>query len=144
MPTARYYICGQAGSGTEADPYRPEIADDLAAMVTDYVTVEMPDGTTQDFPITPGWAASQDIEPGLPPTPLPRFMVAVSVPVLPVTRTDDMSDDDYEDAVLDAIAAAASFGEAVHAEVAYDKQKNPNGYDWFEVADDGTVTLHAA
>jgi hypothetical protein len=114
MPTARYYICGQVGSGTEADPYRPEIADDLAAMVTGYVTAEMPDGTTQDFPITPSWAANQDIEPGLLPTPLPRFMVHAVL-------TDEQ-----------------------HAEVAYDKKANPNGYDWFEVADDGTVTLHAA
>jgi len=119
---SRYYICGQAGSGTDADPYRPEIADDLEAMVLGYVDVETPDGTLT-VPVTPSWAANQDIEPGLPPTPLPRFMVAVGIPAIP-------------DLLMDA--------EAVHAEVAYDKKTNPDGYDWIEVADDGTVTLHAA
>lgn len=165
----RYYICGQAGSGVEGDPWRPEIADDLEALVVGYVEVDTDDGT-QTFPVTPSWAANQEIEaeqqdfepyvqmveispgefverlvePGVIKTPLPRFIVHVGIPTLPVQRTDDMSDDDYEDAVLDAIAAAASFGEAVHAEIAYDKKTNPDGYDWIEVADDGTVTLHAS
>ena len=109
----RYYICGQVGSGTEDDPYRPEIADDLATMVREYVTVEGPDGPVI-VPVTPGWAANQKVEAGSPPTPLPRFLVH------------------------------AVLTEAEHAEVAYDKKTNPNGYDWLEVAEDGTVTLHAA
>ena len=118
----RYYICGQAGSGVDGDPYRPEIADDLEAMVLGYVDVDTPDGPLT-VPVTPSWAANQEVEAGLPPTPLPRFIVHVGIPAIP-------------DLLMDA--------EAVHAEIAYDKQKNPNGYDWIEVADDGTVTLHAA
>ena len=38
----------------------------------------------------------------------------------------------------------ADVTEAEFAELAYDSSSNPNGFDWFEVADDGTVTLHAA
>lgn len=32
---------------------------------------------------------------------------------------------------------------AIHAEVAYDKDTNPLGYDWLEVFDDGKVVVHA-
>lgn len=58
---SRYYICGQVGSGSEADPYRPEIADELA-------------------PLRIGWAANQEFEGIVPPTPLPRFTVAANLP----------------------------------------------------------------
>lgn len=91
--STRHYICGQVGSGIEADPYRPEIADDLT-------------------PHRLTWAANQEFESLLPPTPLPRFIVHAILP------------------------------EAVHADLAY-SPTNPNGFDWLEVHEDGTVTLHA-
>ena len=89
----RYYICGRIGSGTEDDPYRPEVADE---------------------PGVTSWAANQQLE-SLLPTPVhaPRFIVWV---------------------LGDA---------ALHAELGY-SDANPDGFDYFEVADDGTVTLHAA
>ena len=91
----RYYICGQVGSGTELDPYRPEIADDL------------PEGC--------GWAANQEMSGAVPNvTPLPQFMVMVA--------SDDA---------------------ALHALLAYAKKTNPNGYDYFEIAEDGSVTYAA-
>lgn len=97
---ARYYICGQVGSGTEADPYRPEIADEVPA----------------EF----GWAANQEFATLIPqPLPAPRFMVNVA---------------SADQAALDAW----------HAQVAYAKTTNPNGYDWLEVHEDGTVSVHAA
>lgn len=56
----RYYICGIAGSGSDTDPYRPEIADEAAAL-----------GAT-------AWAACQEMLSALPPTPGDRFIVTVS------------------------------------------------------------------
>ena len=32
----------------------------------------------------------------------------------------------------------------LHTELAYAAVSNPNGYDWIEVAEDGSVILHAA
>lgn len=84
----RYYVCGQVGSGTMLDPFRPEIADE--------------EGVTS-------WSANQESP------ERPRFVVALADP-------DD----------------------SLHAALAYDADSNPLGYDWLEVADDGTVTLHAA
>jgi hypothetical protein len=85
---ARYYICGKVGTGTMADPYRPEIVDESGVDT---------------------WCASQEAP------DQPCFCVSI--------RDDNGS---------------------LHAELAYDATSNPNGYDWFEVAEDGTVTVHAA
>ena len=140
---ARYYICGQAGSGVEGDPYRPEIADDLEALVLGYVEVDTPDGLLT-VPVTPSWAANQEIEAGLPPTPLQRFIVHVALPPILPSADDYDTEAEYAEAVAQAVADAVAFMDYVHSEVAYDKKTNPDGYDWIEVADDGTVTLHAA
>lgn len=84
--STRYYICGQVGSGTEDDPYRPEIAD--VSGVRD-------------------WAANQECAAG--PTPLPRFLVHV-------------------------------LGDAALHEALSVSPANPDGYDYLDIADDGSVT----
>lgn len=64
--------------------------------------------------VHPTWVALMGAD-GLPPVPNDAFLVNVVDP-----------------------------DGSVHAQVGYDPDTNPNGYDWFEVAEDGTVTLHAA
>jgi hypothetical protein len=49
----------------------------------------------------------------------------------------------YEHPTDERCVVWADVTDAEFADLAYDKQTNPNGFDWFEVADDGTVTLHA-
>ena len=102
---ARYYICGQVGSGVVRDatdeqpavydPIRPENPDELAAL-----------GDTD-------WGSAPEVLSWLLPTTGTRRIVT------------------FDD-------------EVAHEELAYDPGANPNGYDWFEVADDGTVTFRAA
>jgi hypothetical protein len=49
----------------------------------------------------------------------------------------------YEHPTDERCVVWADVTDAEFADLAYDKQTNPNGFDWFEVADDGTLTLHA-
>lgn len=67
-----------------------------------------------EIPAGTSWSANQQAIPGLPPTPQPQFVVDIDV-------TDD-----------------------VFAGLAYDPTTNPNGFDWIEIADDGTVLIHGA
>lgn len=59
-----------------------------------------------------------------------------------VTGTPDWAAT-YEHPTDERCVVWADVTEAEFAELAYDKTANPLGFDWLEVADDGTVTLHA-
>lgn len=56
---ARHIICGQAGSGTRQDPFRPAVVD--------------------TFPPGTGWAACQRVVDGVP---MPEFLVVASDPAV--------------------------------------------------------------
>ena len=141
----RLYICGQNGSGTPEDPYRPEIADEI--------------------PVRTRYSAMQEKLSSLPVRYASRFIVGLG-PVEEFPAEWEFVDAllyerlvsegvDEGDALMEAFDRAAYIAavdiwheeeparvEARHAGLAY-SEDNPLGFDWIE-DDDGTVTLHAA